>query len=428
MSQLPSIGIEQLRVGIYIHLDLKWSEHPFFTNNFKIRNAEQIETLRHLGLRNVHYDPRKSDCKPAPAASESDTTAASAAATTPHITAEEIAAITAKVERVQRLMRHRESVQQCEEHLLLAAGTVRSINQNLFCEPLKSLQMATELVSGLADAIAGDQDVAIHALNNRIRGEDLYQHSLNVAVLSMLVARQMGLSRAEVGQVGMGALLHDIGTHKLPDAILRKGSPLTAAEKNLMAMHPIYGEDMARSLKLPQAVIDIIRQHHEHMDGSGYPDHLKSASISPLSRIVSVVEAYEGYCNPVNPQKALTPFEAISTMFARQRTQFDPVALGRLIHILGVYPPGTLVRLSNDMWGLVVSVNANNPVKPVVRVYEEDVPREEAIILDLDEHADISVKNPLRPEQLPPEVRAYLSPPQRVTYYFNTVPGETAQA
>jgi hypothetical protein len=122
---------------------------------------------------------------------------------------------------------------------------------------------------------------------------------------------------------------------------------------------------------------------------------------------------------PADLAKAMTPHEALSLMFAQRRAKFDARALQVMIRCLGVYPPGTVVKLSNDALALVSSVNPAKPLRPWVTVYDPDIPKDEAIMLDLEEEPDINIAKALRPIQLPPEVYEYLSPRKRVTYYFD---------
>jgi hypothetical protein len=114
----------------------------------------------------------------------------------------------------------------------------------------------------------------------------------------------------------------------------------------------------------------------------------------------------------------MTPHEALSLMFAQRRAKFDARALQVMIRCLGVYPPARW-SLSNDALALVSSVNPAKPLRPWVTVFDPDIPKDEAIMLDLEEEPDINIAKALRPIQLPPEVYEYLSPRKRVTYYFD---------
>jgi putative nucleotidyltransferase with HDIG domain len=415
-----TIDIDQLQIGLYITLDLKWMDHQFMTNSFKIKDQKQLEQIRHLGLARIRYSPAKSDLPPLPLKPRQ----VEAPPPVPEVSPDEAAAIERKKARMERLQKLRQSVNQCEKQFVEAASSIKSINQNLYARPQESVKAATQLVSKMADSMLIDKDLAIHAMNDKVAGEDVYFHSLNVSVLAMMLAKEMGLSRAEIGLIGLGSVFHDIGKTRIPDKILRKLEPLTAAEANFLAEHPRYGEEIARTLKLPPPVIEIILHHHEAMDGSGYPDKLNERTLPRLTRIVAVANTFDNLCNQANPAKSLTPYEAVSVMFAKQRHLFDPTALSVFIHCMGIYPPGTVVRLTDDIWGMVVSVNVHQPLKPVVLIYDPEIPKEEAILLNLEEESDFKIVRTYRPIELPREVLEYLSPRRRVTYYFNESAGD----
>lgn len=446
-EEFISISVNQLRVGLYISLNLGWMDHPFLSNSFKISDEEQIKTIRRLGLKQVRYFPAKSSNQPLAKTTDS-TTATSAsnantgtesesginsspeAATTAAETnlasnlqgetsPEEQAAMAAKKARIEHLKQHRQSVLKCEKELLEAAKTIKTINKNLFSQPKECVEAALGLVNQMVDSLLTEKDVAIHVMNDKVAGEDIYLHPLNVSILSMILAKELGLAKEEVRLTGMGSIFHDIGKTQIPDSILRKTEALTKPEQNFLAQHPAYGEDIGKKLGLSAPILDIIRHHHEQIDGNGYPDKLKGDQLSKLVRIVAIVNTFDNLCNHVNPLKSVTPHEAISYMFAKQKTQFDGDVMKAFIHSMGVYPPGTVIRLSNEMWGIVTTVNVKRPLKPTVIVYDDSVPKEEPIIIDLGEEPELSISKTFRPAQLPREVFDYLSPRTRITYYFD---------
>jgi len=116
----------------------------------------------------------------------------------------------------------------------------------------------------------------------------------------------------------------------------------------------------------------------------------------------------------------MTPHEALSFLFGQRRSKFDAAVLQRLIRCLGVYPPGSIVTLSNDTIAMVMSVNPARPLRPWVMVYDENVPKEQAILLDLEKEIEINITNAVRPAMLPPAIAAYLSPRKRVIYFFDS--------
>ncbi|WP_374477309.1 HD-GYP domain-containing protein [Zoogloea sp.] len=408
---------EQLCIGVFVHIDLPWFSHPFSFNSFKIRSAEQLAILRTLGVSHFRYDPDRSDVQPRGMAAPQP-----ALAPPPEPPVEDPAAhsaLASKQERIARLAQRKRQVIEVEKALVKAAGVMRNIGKNLFARPKECLEEVDELVNQMVTAFLDQPEVALHVIGDHAGGEETYYHGLNCSILSMMLAKELGFARAHCQILGVGALLHDIGLNDIPDRVARPRHELTAPERNLRQLHCEYGVRLGKQIGLPEPVLRIILQHHELADGSGFPNKLKGDQIDPLARIVSLVNYYDNLCNPADLAKAMTPHEALSLMFAQRRAKFDTRALQVMIRCLGVYPPGTVVKLSNDAIALVSSVNPAKPLRPWVTVYDPNIPKDEAIMLDLEEEPDINIAKALRPIQLPPEVYEYLSPRKRVTYYFD---------
>ncbi len=407
---------EQLCVGLFVHLDLPWFSPPFSFNSFKIRTAEQVKTLRELGVTRFRYDPERSDIQPRGLAPAPEPLASPPPFGDDPATS---AALASKRERIARLAQRKRQVIEVEKAFIKAAGVMRNINKNLFARPKECLEEVDELVNQMVIAFLDQPEVALHVMGEHSAGEETYFHGLNVSILSMMLAKELGFTRPQSQQLGVGALLHDIGLADIPERVARARHELTTPERHLRELHCDYGVRLGKQIGLPEGVLRIIAQHHELADGSGYPKHLKGDQIDPLARIVSLVNYYDNLCNPSDLAKALTPHEALSMMFAQRRGKFDARALQVMIRSLGVYPPGSVVKLSNDALALVSSVNPVKPLRPWVTVFDPDVPRDEAIMLDLEQEPDINITKALRPIHLPPEVYEYLSPRKRVTYYFD---------
>ena len=420
---LPSkpvyIAPEQLQIGIFVLLEINWLDHDFPRNSFKIKTAEQLAQLQRLGLQRIQVDPVRSDTRPSLASTVSVVPAPAAALQ------EDTPAILAKRERVARIFEQRAAVAQCETQFIKAAAALKDINTNLFSRPLAAHQGAEQLVQQMLDSILTNKDIAIHLMNDKVAGEEMYFHSLNVTVLAMMLARELDVPPADIKQLGVGCLFHDIGKLDIPDRVRLKTEPHTRAERNLMQQHTQYGLTTAGKLGLSRAATDIIGQHHEHADGSGYPLQLKGEKISTLARIVAIVNTYDNLCNQPNLLDSVTPYEALSQMFAQQRHQFDVAPLNMFIRCMGIYPPGTIVRLSDDTLGMVVSVNSAKPLRPGILIYDKAVPKAEAIIIDLMTETDITVAASLKPAQLSREAHEYLSPRKRTTYYFDSPKSES---
>lgn len=417
-----TIAPEQLQIGVYVCLDLGWMEHPFSFNNFKIKTQDQIDTLRALGLRRVRWDPAKSDVQPLPLHRPPvvfPQLANSVDSPEESLPGEPV--MLAKYERIERLRRYREEMLQVERAFSDATTTVRNMNRGMFSRPKETVEQATRLVQSMVSAFFASPEIVIHVMSEKLGGEATYYHNLNASVLAMMLGREMDLSRDQVEIVGLGALFHDIGMTEVPAKIQAKTDPLTKAEREFREMHCEYGLDLGTQLGLAEPVLKIIYQHHECFDGSGYPRRHKGEEIDLLSRVVSIVNHYDNLCNPGALSQALTPHEALSQMFAQHRARFDPKILKVFIRSMGVYPPGTIVRLSNEVIGIVVAVNASKPLKPSVVVYDPQIPKAEALIIDLEREPDINISKAIRPDQLPRALFEYLNPRKRVSYYFDAL-------
>ena len=220
--------------------------------------------------------------------------------------------------------------------------------------------------------------------------------------------------------LGVGALLHDMGNINLPSRLLRSTEPLSGPELKLYQMHPIYGAKLAQKLgNISNEVMAIIEQHHELIDGSGYPKKLKGAEITQLAKIVAVVNRYDNLCNNNNEEKCLSPFEAMSYMYAKQKSQFDERVLSIFITNMGVYPPGTIVKLANGSIAAVISINPRALLLPNVIIYDPKIPWNEAPIIGLSEE-QLKITESLRRTAVAQEVLEYLNLTERVNYYMDT--------
>jgi len=417
------LTLDQLRVGQYVHIDLKWFEHPFAFSHFKIKSEDQIQIIRSLGLKSVRFSPELSDESLPPPGNPLPPVPATGVVAPPVMVPDLSPVMVAKRAMMAQMQLRRQDAERIEHAFVDTANTIRDIEKNMYSRPQETLQQATQLIGEIVDSILVAPELAIHVMGDKMGGEELYFHSLNVTMLSIMMARDIKLPVEVVGVLGVGALMHDIGRKEVPDKILRKTEPLTQAERNFYEMHCQFGVAMGQRLHLAPAALAIIREHHELFDGTGYPAKLKGEATSLLSRIVVIANYYDELCNPPAIADALTPHEALSLMFAKLRSKFDPKLLQVFIRCLGVYPPGTIVQLSNGTIGMVATVNTARPMKPTVVVYDSEVPKEEAILLDMERETEFNIAKAIRPAQVPREVYNYLSPRKRVSYYFDAASG-----
>ncbi|MCU7370954.1 DUF3391 domain-containing protein [Paucibacter sp. O1-1] len=411
-SSDPLIDVGQLKVGMFIHLDLGWMSHPFPLSSFKLSSEDQLLILRRLGLKQVRWSPGRSELQTE--ATPMQVAVAEAAGADQQSPEQQ-----AKEAHRRALAAQREALSLCERQYGEAAGAFRELMELLPREPRSTRDQSIALTSALLDKMLIEGDLNIRLLNEGA-GDRSTAHALNVAIISLLLGRAFGLGRDEMLDLGVGALLHDIGKTELPARVRNRDDSFTMAETQLYQQHVSKGVALAQGMGLAAGPLLVIAQHHENADGSGFPQRINVDRMSAASRIVALVNRFDGLCNPLLASKAMTPHEALSLMFAQGRNRFDATMLNAFIRMMGVYPPGSAVQLTDDRYALVVAVNSSRPLKPKVMVHDAKVPREEALILNLEQHSDLGIRRSLKPNLLPRASLDYLSPRTRVAYFFES--------
>ena len=152
--------------------------------------------------------------------------------------------------------------------------------------------------------------------------------------------------------------------------------------------------------------VDIVRQHHERLNGSGYPSGKKGDQISKLAKIVMVADEYDELCHHPDPSRSMAPPDALSHLYVKCRHTLWQDAVVALIRQLGVYPPGSLVQLNNQKIGIVTSVNFEQRLRPIILVYDDQGSPDEPIVLNLaEEDESLAIVTSIRPIDLSPNIR-----------------------
>lgn len=421
-TEAQFIDIDDVRIGMYVYIDLGWMKHPFALNSFKISSRDQIDTLIKLGVNRIRWSPEKSDPEPVPEAEQNNVKVGAGGTAARQAVAEAVAAEAAvrAEERRQRreiLSTQRESLEICERSFVTASRSYRQVIDQVISQPESARAHVTQVVTAMVGEMLGQEETAIRLLSENV-GERASQHSINVTIISLLLGKALGLNQSILDTLGAGALLHDIGLIMLPERLRHLDTRFTPAERRMYQEHVQHGISIGVQMKIPPEQLVIIAQHHELADGKGYPHQLAADQIDPLARIVALVNLYDNLCNPANPAQAITPHAAQALIFAQLKHQFDARVLMQFIRMMGVYPPGSVVELSDGRLALVVSVNAARPLKPNVVIYEPRIPREEALVQDLEDAPELGIRRSLKPLQLPKAAFDYLSPRQRICYFF----------
>ncbi len=424
---MPStIAVEELRVGMFIHLDGGWLSHPFPLSSFRVTSPEQIQTLRGLGLASVRWSPDKSELPPTPEQVAAEAAAAAEAAQRLAASSHEERA---QQQRREQLHAQREAAKRCERQHAEASKAWREATDAVGAQPREAGRTTEALTRAMLSKMLVNQDIGIRLVTGG--GDRAAAHALNTAIVSLLIARSLGLNEAELVDLGVGALMHDVGKLDVPDRFRHLEEGFSNNELSAYRDHVSKGVTLGQRMGLAAGSLMVLAQHHEQADGSGFPLRLAGERIGIAARVVAIVNRYDNLCNPQTRGISLTPHEAVSVLFAQGRSRFDGTVLNAFIRLMGVYPAGSLVQLTDDRFAMVVGVNSNRPLKPRVLVHDPRVARNEALILDLEQHPDLGIRRSLAAAKLPAQALEFLDPRPRVSYYFEPlehVPQEAVPA
>lgn len=259
----------------------------------------------------------------------------------------------------------------------LRMSTMRSLNKVIehaaTVSPTTKAPDISRQVESIVDELFANKDVMVNILD--LSGYDDYtcSHSLNVAILSIVLSMGMGFPRSETIGIGTGALLHDIGKVFVPKSILLKNSRLTDEEFGIIKKHPADGyQYIYKRYNIPLRYCDTILDHHEKYDGGGYPNGKKGTDISLFGRVCAVADVYDALVSKRPYRDALPPCECVEYVMGAAGTQFDPRVVDVFARHIAPYPVGTSVKLSNGWVGLVVENYISYSLRPKIRIYEQN--------------------------------------------------------
>lgn len=258
--------------------------------------------------------------------------------------------------------------------------------------PLKMYRKVMDIVSDLMKELESHNDLLYTV--SELMGTDMYtyKHCVNVAVLSILTAQTMGYNQEQVRAIAMGALLHDIGKIAIPTELLNKQGRLSKDEQITLMSHSALGYEQVRHDPVVTSYTkQIIRLHHEKLDGSGYPLGLRSEDIPGFVQIVTIADMFDAMTSDRSYRLRMPVYKAIEELMAEAVMRIKPEILTHFIENICIYPPGTPVRLTDHREGIVVDYRKKMPSRPIIRivkdlerasVYEIDLMRELTVFID----------------------------------------------
>ncbi|TRY31825.1 HD-GYP domain-containing protein [Aliiglaciecola sp. M165] len=231
-----------------------------------------------------------------------------------------------------------------------------------------SLEAVKDLSLGIIDAVFEmPNGLCCLSLLNKT-GRYLLEHSVNCSILMTMFGQHKGMSKTEIEDLSLAGLLMDVGMTNMPKDITQSSKKLTDAEKEVVTTHVDIGLDLVeRCGSISDNVRDVIYNHHERFDGSGYPDAQSDVDVSQYARMAAIVDSYDAMISERLFKKAITPSRALRRLL--QDNGYDQTLVAEFIQCIGVHPVGSLVKLNNDRLGIVVRGNKDVPLQPVVATF-----------------------------------------------------------
>ncbi|WP_027150160.1 HD-GYP domain-containing protein [Methylobacter tundripaludum] len=341
------IDVTQLRKGMFIcGTDRKWIDIPFFRKKFLITSDKQISTLQEY-CEFVYIDTEKGeDVSPAIIEQHNDDTFVD------HDSFKQIHEDTS----------YRKNY---EDSQTILSEVLNDVRLGRCVDNPKVRGVVQELIVN----IVKDSQTMIGLIQSKDKNDTLARKSVNVCILALAFGKHIGIPKDKMYELGLGALLHDIGMVQVPSRILLKKQPLTPAERAIMEKHTEYGlAILAKTQEIPVNVLKIVHSHHERMDGKGYPQKLQSKEIGLLVRMVTIVSVYEALTRERFYTETLSPVAALKYLYTSGKAIFDAPLVEKFIQALGIYPSGCVVVLNSGEIGVVVNVNPQDRLRPTLRI------------------------------------------------------------
>ncbi len=348
-----------LRVGMYVaELDRPWLGTPFLFQGFLIESREDLEQLKAICVY-VLVDELKSQVTVAGVGKPVDDNATEASGKPP--VPGKPAHSPALADNANRLTTTHATAQQSVGQLLSNATEGGSIDIS------ESQTIVERLVRQSANL-----NVIMQLANIRQKHDWNTTHALNTAIFAIAFARHLGHSEDRLRLIGLGAILHDIGKTRVPAEILNKPGKLMDAELAILKRHPADGYEMLKnSSNVPDEVLEIIRCHHERINGSGYPHGLRGDELPVSVCITAVADAYETLTADKPYQAAIMPVDALQRLRASGAEEFGQELIQEFVRFIGLYPIGSLVKLNSGEIAVVISSDPKKRLRPMIMMIRD---------------------------------------------------------
>ena len=381
------IGVQDLVVGMYIaELCGSWIDNPFWRSSFLVSDPKHIAQLRSSKIREVWIDTGQGLDTAPPGVSADLAHAATVQAQPeprPAHKPEPSRPAPAAVPIAEELAR---AAKICAQ----ARTAVTSMFREARMGNAVNADSAADLVQEISESVARNASALISLARLKTADDYTYMHSVAVCAMMIALARQLNLGEENVRAAGVAGLLHDMGKALLPMDVLNKPGKLTESEFAVVKTHPTLGHKMlVEGANVDALALDVCLHHHEKIDGSGYPEGLKAEQISLYAKMGAVCDVYDAITSNRPYKAGWDPAESMLQMGKWVNGQFDPLVFQAFARSLGIYPVGSLVRLTSGRIGVVLEQSAASLTTPVVKVFfsGRTLQRIEPETLDLSDRA-----------------------------------------
>ncbi len=377
---IKKIKVEQLKIGMFIHdLNSQWLQHPFFGSSVKVSNEGVIDKIVAYDIKEVFIDTELGI----------DVVDSSLEKVDP-----EVDKIPEKISKQRtekkKLIPIDEEIVTAKKIKQEAVKTVQKIMTDIKLGKQIEKDIVEDLVDNILDSVVRNQDALIALSKLKKINDYVHNHSMSVCILMSTFAKHLGYNSKIVREIGVGAMLHDVGTANMPPEILNKTTDLSPEEFEIIKEHVQHGRTLLEKTSgISDVIIEMAYQHHERLDGSGYPNAIKSDEITHFGKAIAIVDVYDALTSQRCYRRWITPTEALRVLYDGKGTEFDPDLVDKFIQCIGVYPVGSLLRLESGLLGFVVSHNEASMLEPVLRiVYDSKTESKLTVPYDLDLSVD----------------------------------------
>jgi len=347
------IDIGDLEIGMYVsELDRPWIETPFLFQGFRVTNQDELDKLTEI-CEFVLVDVEKSKVP---------INKGRLITTEPR---EQLAVVKRQTKPYTKTFE--EEYDHAKKTYVESQKYVNTLFKDIRLGKNIAMTEVTNTITPLVDSIFRNPDTLTLLSNIKEANEDLETHSINCCILSLTFARHLGFDKAKTIELGITALLHDIGETQIPNDILNRRGNLSAEEQKILQSHTIIGASMLSEVKgIPHSAISVAQHHHERANETGYPDKLSLDNIGLFTKIISVIDVYDTLTTGTGSQPPLSCSDALKHMYDWRNDLFDPAVVEQFIQCLGIYPIGSTVELNTGDMGVVISIPEKSRLSPSV--------------------------------------------------------------